>query len=158
MPWEIRSVVMRRTSKLACVLTLVAIAVLPGAHADESNPVIDYRKRIMRTLEEQSAALGQILSTVVPDDNMTSHLEALALTASVALDSFEPKVEGGESMPEVWTKWDDFSKRMHEFATKTAAVAQAAKSGKASQEEIVTSMTDALSCKGCHDTYRLTTN
>lgn len=153
-----QSVLMRRVVKLAWVLALSTVAVLPGAHADESNPVIEYRKRIMRSLEEQSAALGQILSTVVPEDNMSSHLEALALTASVALDSFKPKVEGGESMPEVWTKWDDFSKRMNEFAERTAAVAQAAKSGKASQEELVTSMTDALSCKGCHDVYRLTTN
>ena len=148
---------MRRLVRIACALALSAAAASPGAGAEE-NPAIDYRQRVMRTLNEQSAALGQILSTVVPDDNMTAHLEAIALEASIALKSFEPKVEGGGSLPEVWTQWDDFAKRMNEFAQKTAEVANAARSGKASKEELMTGMTDALSCKGCHDTYRAPTN
>ncbi len=143
--------------KWACALAFGATLAAPAAHADD-NPVIDYRQRVMRTLNEQSAALGQILSTVVPDDNTAAHLEAVALAASVALKSFEPKVEGGGALPEVWTQWDDFAKRMNEFAQKTAEVAKAAKSGKASKEEIMTGMTDALSCKGCHDLYRAPTH
>lgn len=142
---------MRRIVKIASALALSAISVAPGAHADD-NPVIDYRQRVMRTLNEQSAALGQILSTVVPDDNTAAHLEAIALTASVALKSFEPKVEGGESMPDVWADWDDFARRMNEFAQKTARVAELAKSG--SKDDLLVDITDALSCNGCHDIYR----
>lgn len=156
---------MRRIVKNACALALGAAALAPGARADdnpavrtEDKPVIDYRQHVMRTLNEQSAALGQILSTVVPDDNTAAHLEAIALEASVALKSFEPKVQGGGSLPAVWTHWDDFAKRMSEFARKTAEVAQAAKSGKASKEEIMNGMTDALSCKSCHDLYRSSTD
>src|SRR4051812_41244888 len=103
---------MRRIVEMDSVLALSAGAVVaPGAHADDT-PVIDYRQRVIRTLNEQSAALGQILSTVGPDDNTAAHLDAIALTASVALKSFEPKVDGGGSLPEVWTQWDDFAKRM----------------------------------------------
>lgn len=137
------------------MLALGAASMVSGARA-EDNPVIDYRQRVMRTLEEQAAALGQILSTVIPDDNMAAHLEAISLTASVALSAFKPNVEGGESLPDVWKNWDDFSKRMNDFAQQTAKVAKAAKDGTGSKEELMTGMTDALSCKGCHDVYRLT--
>ena len=88
------------------------------------NDVIDYREHIMRTLNEQSEALGMILSTAIPDDNASAHLEIIALTASTALKAFEPKILGGESKSAVWTNWPDFSKRMQEFSTKTADAAK----------------------------------
>jgi cytochrome c556 len=118
----------------------------------EDEDVIDYRQHIMKTLEAQSAALGQILSGAIPDDNLVTHLDTLALTASTALKSFEPKVQGGEAKPEVWTKWPDFSKRMKDFADKTAQTAKIAKEqGKdAATEHVI----EALSCKSCHDVYR----
>ena len=48
----------------------------------------------MNTLYEQSEALGQILSTTIPDDNAIGHLDSLALTASIALKGFEQKGAG----------------------------------------------------------------
>jgi hypothetical protein len=39
-----------------------------SAFADDQD-VIDYREHIMKALNEQSAALGQILSATVPGDN-----------------------------------------------------------------------------------------
>lgn len=106
----------------------------------------------METLHEQAEAIGQMMALSVPDENMPAHLEAIALTASLALKSFEPKVEGGESMPDVWKNWDDFSKRMNEFAQKTARVAELAKSG--AKDDLLADMTDALNCTSCHDLYR----
>ncbi len=74
-----------------------------GAAAADSNDVIDYRQHIMNTLNEQAAALGEILSGAVPDDNVIAHMDALAITASTALKAFEAKVPGGQSRPEVWS-------------------------------------------------------
>ncbi len=66
--------------------------------------------------------------------------------------SFEPKVQGGESKPQVWSAWADFAKRMNEFAKKTQ---QLAKTGKdAGKEAAIGEMVDALTCKQCHDDYR----
>ena len=78
----------------------------------------------MNTLNEQAAALGEILSGAMPDDNVVAHMDALALTAATALKAFEPKVPGGEAQPEVWSQWADFSRRMNEFAQHTAAMAK----------------------------------
>jgi cytochrome c556 len=134
---------------------VAAAVVLAGACSSANagdNDAVDYREHVMNTLYEQSEALGQILSTTIPDDNAIGHLDSLALTASIALKAFEQKVPGGEAKPEVWSNWADFSKRMNEFAQKIAAVAKDAhEHGKAAA---LAQVTDALSCKSCHESYR----
>lgn len=107
----------------------------------------------MKTMNEQVAALGEIASEVVPDDNLVAHMNILALTASTALKAFEPKVPGGEAKPEVWANWADFSKRMTAFAQETAAGAKIAKE-QGKDAALVQLINYADSCKGCHDMYR----
>jgi cytochrome c556 len=124
---------------------------LPIAHADDKD-VIDYRQHIMNTLGEQAAALGEILSTVVPDDNAVAHINAIALTASTALKAFEPKVPGGQAKPTVWSNWPDFSKRMNELAQRTAEAAKVAK--EKGKDAALSNILDQLTCKSCHDVYR----
>lgn len=142
---------MRRAMKFSYALLLYAVSLLGAARADDKD-VIDYREHVMNTLNEQAAAVGQILSTAVPDDNVTAHLEAISLAASIALKAFEPKVPGGQAKPEVWSNWPDFSKRMTEFAQKVAQATKTAQAG--GKEEVMTNIADILSCKSCHDVYR----
>jgi cytochrome c556 len=141
---------MKRPFVTLSALALAAF-VLPSARADDKD-VIEYRKHIMNTLNEQSAALGQILSTVVPDDSAVAHINAIALTASTALKAFEPKVPGGQAKPDVWANWADFSKRMNEFAQKTAQAAKVAK--EQGKEAALSNILDQLTCKSCHEVYR----
>jgi cytochrome c556 len=132
-------------------LLLLLLSPGPAAFADDKD-TIEYREHIMNTLNEQAGALGQILSGAVPDDNVIAHLDALSLTASTALKAFTPKALGGEAKPDVWANWPDFSKRMNEFAKKTAEMAK--KAHEQGKEAGLADVVDALSCKGCHDTYR----
>ncbi len=132
-------------------VALIVSAVAP-AIAAENQDVIDYRQRVMRTLDAQVAALGQILSGATPDDQVVSHLEVIALGAAQSLKSFEGKIEGGDSLPVVWTKWDDFSAKMKDFEQKTAAAAKTAK--EQGKDAALTNILDALRCKDCHDIYR----
>jgi len=142
---------MRHSAGILCVVALAVSPILTAASAADKD-VIDYREHIMNTLNEQAGALGEILSNAIPDDNVIAHLDAIALTASTALKAFEPKVPGGEAKPEVWQNWADFSKRMNEFAQKTAEMAKTAhQQGK---DAALSEVLDALSCKSCHDTYR----
>ena len=129
---------------------LLGLPLLAGATDEKS--VIAYRERIMDALNEQAAAVGQILSGAAPVDNTVAHFDAIALTAATALKAFEPRVPGGEARPEVWAHWADFSKRMTEFAQKTADVARLAhEQGK---DAALAEAVGALTCKGCHDSYR----
>lgn len=138
---------------LALLLGLMlAAAIRPEPARADDQDTIDYRRHIMKTLNEQSAAVGQILSRAVPDDNAVAHLEVIALTAKTALKAFEPKVQGGESKPEIWTNWTDFSKRMNDFVQNSEKVAKLGRDqGKDAALQIVL---DALPCKSCHDVYR----
>ncbi len=143
---------MTRFTKFAVALAVVVSALPFVAKADDKD-VIDYRQHIMKTLDEQVASIGMIVSTQIEGDNLVAHVQAIALTASTALKSFEPKVAGGDSKPEVWAQWDDFSKKMKEFSTRTAALVETAKTGGANA--VNEAMVDALTCKGCHDIYRV---
>ena len=133
------------------VAAAMAVSAPMAAKADDKD-VIDYRQHIMKTLDAQTAAIGMVVSTQVPDDNLVAHTEAIALAAKTALKSFEAKVAGGESKPEIWANWADFSKRMNEFVEKTDHMAKAAKTG--GVPVVMEQMVDALTCKGCHDVYR----
>ena len=142
---------MRGSFNIAGAVAIAATCLLSTARADDKD-VVDYREHIMNALNEQSAILGQIVSTAIPDDNVVAHLDSLALIASTALKSFEPKVAGGEAKPEVWAHWDDFSKRMNEFAQKTANAAKIAHTQ--GPEAALSNMLDVLTCKSCHEVYR----
>jgi cytochrome c556 len=145
----------RRNKFLASIAfaTLAVGTMVPAAIAADAKPdAVVYREHIMNTLEVQVAALGQILSGATPDDQVVSHLETIAETASQALKSFEPKVEGGEALPVVWQKWDDFSARMKDFQAKTRAAADTAKAQ--GKDAALANILDALRCKDCHDIYR----
>lgn len=125
----------------------------PFAAAADDKDTIDYRQRGMRAMDAQVAALGMVLSGAIPDDNLVSHLDTIAELASGSLKSFEAKVQGGESSPAVWEKWADYSQRMQTFAAATAKVAKIAR--EQGKDAIMSELAPALSCKSCHDVYRL---
>jgi len=132
---------------------LLALSMLPAVSTADDQDVIDYRRHIMETLKVQTAALGMIMSGAIPDDNVVAHMDIIAQTASTALKAFEPKVEGGDAKAEVWAQWDDFSARMNEFAERTATMSKTAHE-KGKDEALLQAM-DALTCKQCHDVYRV---
>ena len=143
---------MKRLSPLRCACALL-LAALPALALASDQDVIQYREAIMKTLNEQSAALGQIASGVIPDTNLVAHMQIVALAASAALKAFQPKVPGGQAKPDVWTNWADFSKRMTDFAQETAKGVQIAKTQ--GQDGALTEIVAyANDCKGCHDMYR----
>lgn len=145
---------MNRTFKFLApfVFATLTVGAVAPAFAAEDQDVIDYRQRIMRTLDAQVAALGQILSGATPDDQVVSHLEVIALAAAQATKSFEPKVLGGESKPEVWSNWADFSAKLKDFEQKTAEAAKTAR--EQGKDAALSNILAALSCKQCHDPYR----
>ncbi len=143
--------------KIGSSVALVAVMLAPVLASADDKDVVDYRQHIMKSMDADTAAVGQIVSGVSPVKHLAGHLESIALAASISLKSFEANVPGGKSKPEVWTKWADFSKRMKEFADGTAKLAQTAKAH--SQEaqvngEVMSELAQALSCKQCHDAYR----
>jgi len=141
-----------RVNRRASHWLLVALAMAAGPALADDQDVIDYRRHIMTTLGEQTAILGMILEKRAPANDIATHAQVLAVTAATAKMAFEQEIQGGDSKPEVWGKWDDFTKRMDALVAATADLAKAAKDGGAAA---VGPKMQALNCKSCHDTYRV---
>jgi cytochrome c556 len=125
---------------------------LPISGFADDQDVRDYRANVMKTLGEQFAALNQITKGKAAAGDVATQAEVLSITARTAKIAFEPKVEGGKAKPEVWGKWDDFSKRLDDMVAAAADVAKSAKQGGVAA---VTPKLGSLGCKGCHDDYRV---
>lgn len=130
---------------------LVAAALFaPWAFADDQD-AIDYREHVMKTMAEQVAAINQMHQGKIAVDNLPVHAEILAVTAATAKSAFMPKVVGGKAKADVWASWQDFSKRLDELVAATEELSKVAKGG---GPAAVWPKLQALTCKGCHDTYR----
>jgi cytochrome c556 len=138
-------------SLAACLL--IAVVALPFPALADDQDTIDYRQHIMNTLDEQSAAIDQILQHKAPPDNIAIHTQIVAITAAMAKKSFAPKVLGGESKPAVWSNWADFSKRLDGLVAYTQGVAQAAKQGGVAAAG--PALAAAHPCQDCHEIYRV---
>lgn len=139
---------MKRAVGISAIVTLLSMT---SASAFDDQDVIDYRRHIMLSLGEQAALIEMMVQKKAPATDFATHARALAVTASQAKKAFEPKVEGGNSKPEVWHNWADFSKRLDEMATATADLAKAAKDGGIASAG--PKVQAALDCNGCHDVY-----
>lgn len=132
-------------------LALLGMLTCGGVHADDQD-TIDYRQHIMKTMGEQVTILGMMVQQKAPADDFATHAQVLALTVATAKAAFEPEVPGGAAKPQVWSQWPDFEKRMDALVAATADLAKVAKSSGAAAGS---KMQAALTCKGCHDTYRV---
>jgi cytochrome c556 len=128
----------------------VAAAGATAARAEEQED-IDYRQHIMKTMDEQLAAIQQIVQKKAPADNFATHVQIVAVTAATAKAAFKPNSPGGRAKPDVWTKWADFSKRLDELVAASTALAKTAKDGGV---QATAAKLDTLKCDGCHDVYR----
>jgi cytochrome c556 len=138
--------------------TLVAATLLTVAAPVLGDPqeTIDYRRHVMKTMGEQVAIIGMILEKKAPPDAFATHVKVLAVTATTAKKAFEPNVPGGAAKPEVWSNWPEFAKRLDALVAATDDLAKTAATGgvPAAGPKVKT----ALTCKSCHDTFRVPKN
>lgn len=124
---------------------------LEAGDAPDPDAVV-YRRYLMRAMDAQTAALGQILAWMVPDRNFLSHLEAIAANAHMSVGAFEPAVAGGDSLPRVWADRKDFAVRMQALADGIGQTSRTAR--RLGKDAALVPLMDALTCDQCHDLYR----
>jgi cytochrome c556 len=135
--------IMRWIILLAC-FSSVSGAVEPAEQ-------IEYRKSVMKTLDEGLMAYQTATQLGVPQSEIAQHLRALALTSGQIKKAFEPRIEGGYAKPDVWKKWSEFSKRAESQSSKLMQLSTSAASGSLpGANELKT----ALGCVGCHEAFR----
>ena len=120
---------------------------------DDPGPdAVAYRRSLMRAMDAQTAAVGQILAWMVTDRNFVLHLESIAANARMSVGAFEPAVAGGKSLPRVWTEGEDFAARMQALADGVGKTAETAR--QLGKDAALVPLMDALTCDQCHDLYR----
>lgn len=113
---------------------------------------VEYRQQIMRSIDAQTSAIGQILAGTIPEDNFASHLEVVSLSASLAVAAFERGVPGGDTLPKAWQENVKFLRAMQEFSDNAAKAARIAR--QEGKDAAAVAVIDALPCRQCHDVYR----
>jgi len=106
------------------------------------------------TIKDQSPPLNpEGKTTPAQTDGSTDTDGTSFLTAKQpkAEGEVEPKVEGGNTKPQTWTNWPDFSKRLDALTAATDDLAKAAASGGVAAAG--SKVQAALTCKACHDQY-----
>lgn len=124
----------------------------PAAEAQDPDAVILDRQLIMQQVDKDTKALGMILAGIQPKTDLVKVSQSIAKSAKEAQESFKPKVPGGGSKPEIWSNWDDFSKRMDVFVAKSEEMTKVAETGDLFR---IGELVVDIQCKQCHDLYRL---
>jgi len=141
---------------IKCAMQGVVLGVLlagPAIALADDQDVIDYRRHVMKTMGEEVASMRMIMDRKAPAESFAAHARVLAITATMAKKAFEPKVAGGDAKPEVWANWADFARRLDALVSATDELAKVAQSGGLAAAG--PKVDEALSCKGCHERYRV---
>lgn len=115
--------------------------------------IVDYRQQIMKTMDAQVTAIGQILTKTVPNENIVSHFEVLLATTIQAKTAFKHKALGGDSLPIIWDEWEHFSGILDDAEKEIETTIARIKD--VGPDAAWDASLSALACKSCHDTYRV---
>ena len=136
------------------VSTIVSIPVLAEPTAEDA---LDYRKAVMTALRGHIGASSMIARGLVDDEgHLVGHAEGLASGAKELHRVFPEGSNVGESeaLPAIWQQPDAFAAAIAKAEEATAAFVAAAKSG--DREAIGAAFRNVgMSCRGCHDNYRV---
>ena len=147
-----------RNGALATVLLL---ATAGGALAHEQSPAeraIEYRQSVYHVIAWNFGSMGAVIQGKAPNDK-----DAFALAAS-RVATLAPMLPEGfpagshvagktDAKPELWQDPAEFARLMKDLATRSAALAEIAKTG--DLEKIRPAFDElAKACKACHKKFR----
>lgn len=144
---------------LAMALGIAALTMMASAQAqDRVAQQIKLRQSAYTVLGAQVGPMGAMVSGRAPFDAAAFQTAATraAFMATVVPDVFPAGSVGANSKakPEIWQNKADFDKLMADLGSRTAALAEAAKSGNLDTIRPAFAAA-AAACKACHDKYRL---
>ena len=138
--------------RLRTITALAVLLTLSSAQALAGEGDAEYREHTMDAIGGHMQAMVDILRQKVPHTaHLGLHADAIADLSSIADTLFPAGSEGGDALPAIWEKPDDFAERLATFRSAAdklqTAVATDTDVGPAFQGL-------GQACKGCHDNYR----
>lgn len=158
----------RRAARVARLaqIALVLLAGLAGAtlwaHGEEpATPAeqnVRYRHAVYTAIAWNAGHVRAMLEGKEPYDAgriaaSAQHIAALAPLLAEAFPADSNLPPKSAAKPEVWSHWDDFSRRLTDFGTASSAFAATAAAG--SEQAIRPAFAELTRhCKDCHEQYR----
>jgi cytochrome c556 len=146
--------------KISAVLAALTVTTVVSyqAFADTSpEDAADYRKAVMTSMGGHVGAASMIVRGLVEDDgHLAKHAEGLANGAQELDRIFQEgsNVEDSEALPVIWEEPEAFAEAISKAQEATAAFVAAAETG--DREAIGAAFRNVgMSCRGCHDNYRV---
>lgn len=140
---------------LTTAVAVFGLAVLATARGAEPEDLIKYRKSVMSAQGGHMSAIVAIMRGKVDQhDDLQTHAEALALTATLVGGIFPPDSASGDTDAKqaIWDKPDQFAEAVQRLETAAPAfrdaVANDGDTGEALKEL-------GGACKNCHDNFRV---
>ena len=139
------------------VIAVAAVAVLlPAAALAEKNPAIGYRHAVMDLVYANFGPVGAMIKGEIPwdDARVAGYGKDLkAISGLNLMRGWPAGSEGSDSLPEIWTKMDEFQQKMEAFQAEAAKFGDVAASG---DREAIKAQFGATgkACKSCHDAFK----
>lgn len=148
---------MNKTSKMIVTTVLLAVSAMTMTAwaEDDSEEVIKYRQKVMKSLGDHNGAVSSILKGKVSYKNhLEMHAQAIADAASVISALFPEGSDFGETKakPAVWGKRAEFDKAAKNSEQAAADFLKAVKSNEKDLGPYYKKLGE--SCKECHKQFR----
>lgn len=141
-----------KRNQLVAVILVAACLVLIGALAPDT---VVLRRKLM---ESNNSAVAEAINKAIKEKNFSE----IQVKVNVVMENMDKVLdyfpsgslsEKSRAKPEIWEKWDEFSKNPGRVKK---AAQQLAIAARARNEEAVKARFKALgeACKGCHSTFR----
>ncbi len=141
------------------ILTIVVCGALSLAAFADTAPedAADYRKSVMTSLRGHIGAVSMVVRGLVEDrGHLVDHARGLANGAREMSHLFAEgtNVEGSDALPVIWEEPEAFAAAIEKSQQGTAAFVEVVEGG--DMEEIGAAFREVgMSCRGCHDRYRV---
>ena len=117
-----------------------------------------YRESVMSALRHHIGAASMIVRGIIPDDgHLLYHAEALAGGAKEIHRVFQAgsAIEDSEALPVIWEQPEKFQEAIERAEAATAAFRDAVADGADSGAVSAAFRNMGMSCRGCHDDFRV---
>lgn len=136
----------------------LSLILLPGAlGAQDDDPLIQYRQKLMSANGAHMGSIGDILKNKLPlsPSHIAIHARAISETSKLIGPAFEKKITEGktDAKAEIWQDWDKFLAAAKSLEEESARLAELAEKG--DMQGVlpqVRKVGDA--CSGCHEPFR----
>ena len=138
----------------AAMLLLAATGPLAALAQEATDPNVQARQALMRTIGQNSKVLGDMASGQAGYDAAAAEAAKAALAAAAAEIPARFEIQGAAdpestALPEIWTNWDD-------FVAKGQALEAAVNAADVSSASAIQASMGGIggACSACHRAYR----